>query len=214
MPTFGDLRTRLREDVLAENDTGFYSDADLLEFLSEASIEIASLGGFPATTSTSAVASGTLSVTAPSDISFIGPRNGVSFASLPLRYKDFSVIQLHQGHDGQTRYYNYDPRLSTTIELAPATHEAGSLVVKYVQDLSNVTYSAGDTPWNGTLENWNDTIVYFAGVKAYERGYEYDKAQYWKQRLQDRLQSFAYYLDNDSVLNVVSMVNNVPAEGR
>jgi len=52
------------------------------------------------------------------------------------------------------------------------------------------------------LSDWHDAIVYLAGVKAFEKGFEYDKSQYWNQRLNLRLQPLAIYLGNDNVLNV------------
>lgn len=207
MPTFSTLRTRLREDVLAESDTSFYSDADLLDFLSEASVEIASLGGFPTVTSSSVVVSGSTTASAPTNLGNIEFQE-VTFGDYTLEDTDARTIRLYQGIGGQTRYYNFDPRGGGDISLAPATHVGGTLSVTYVEDLTNYTYSASDTPWNGVLEDWNDAIVYLAGVKAFERGFEYDKAQYWQARLERRLQPLAIYLDNNNVLNVATRVES------
>lgn len=201
MATFSELRTRLRNDVLVESDTGFFSDADLLDFLVEASVEIASLGGFPTATSSSAVASGAVTVAAPSDVSIIELRE-VTFNNLPLELTDAKNVRLYQEIGGIPRYYRYDPRAGGSIDLSPAANASGTLVIDYVQDLSSVTYSGGDEPWGGVLSDWHDAIVYFAGVKAFEKGFEYDKSQYWNQRLNLRLQPLAIYLGNDNVLNV------------
>lgn len=202
MATFGTLRTRLRNDVLAETDTNFYSDADLLNFLVEASIELSALGGFPVATSQSTLLSSATTITAPSDINYVVSNYGVVVNNFPLREKDWQVVQLFKNNPGQTRYYNYDSRKGGAIEIAPATSSSVTAVVRYVQDLSGNSYSASDTPWNGVLSNWQDCIVYLAGVKAFERSLEYDKAQYWKQRLLERLQSFSAYLEDDSILSL------------
>jgi len=205
MPTFTTLRTRLRDDVLAESDTSFFSDADLLSFLSEASVEIASMGGFPTVSSASAVASGATTVTAPTDLSNIEFQE-VTFGNYTLEKADGRTVNLYQGIGGQTRYYDYDPRGGGSISLAPAAHTSATLTITYVDDLSQDTYSASDTPWNGELADWHDAIVYAAGVKAFERSGEYDRAEYWNQRLQRRLQPLAIYLDNSNVLNVATRV--------
>ena len=211
MPTFSTLRTRLRNDVLAESDTSFFSDADLLTFLSEASVEIASMGGFPTATSASSVSSGATTVTAPTDISNIEFQE-VTFDNYTLDKVDGRTVKLYQGIGGQTRYYDYDARAGGSIHLAPAAHTSGTLTVSYVDDLSGDSYSASDTPWNGELADWHDAIVYAAGVKAFERSGEYDRAEYWGARLQRRLEPLAIYLDNKNVLNV--MIRREPERER
>lgn len=192
---------------MAESDTSFFSDADLLTYLSEASIEIASLGGFPLATSATAVASGATTVTAPSDLSNIEFRE-VSFADFELEPVDLRTVKLYQGIGGSTRYYHFDPRRGGSVELAPAAHVSGTITIEYVQDLTGNTYSASDTPWGGNLPDWHDAIVYQAGVKAFEASQEYDKAQYWQQRLERRLQPLAIYLDNSNVLNVTTRMES------
>lgn len=202
MPTFGTLRTRLRNDVLAESDTGFYSDADLLTFLSEASVEIASMGGFPVVSSASSIASGSTTVTAPASLSTVDFRQ-VTFDNLTLEEADAKTVRLYQGIGGLTRYYSFDEREGGDISISPAAHKAGSFVVDYVKDLSGESYSASDTPWDGLMDDWHDSIVYWAGVKAFERSMEYDKSQYWLQRFERRLQSLAVFLQNNNLLNLV-----------
>lgn len=203
MATFTTLRTRLREDVLSEDDTSFFSDDDLLTFLAEASRELASMGGFPVSVSTSSLSSGSTNVSVPSDIGNVEFRE-VSFANYALDAADARTIRLYQGIGGQTRYYLYDPRQGGSMSIAPAAHTSGSLVLEYVQDLEGTSYSASDTPWGGQLEEWQDAIVYLAGVKAFERSMEYERAEYWRQRLERRLQSMAVYLKNQNLLNVLT----------
>lgn len=212
MPTFGTLRTRLRNDVLAESDTSFYSDADLLSFLSEASVEIASMGGFPSLSSASSIASGSTTVTAPASLSAVEFKQ-VTFDGLVLDEADSKTVRLYQGIGGLTRYYSFDERAGGSIHIAPAAHKAGSFVVDYVKDLSAESYSASDTPWDGLLDDWHDSIVYWAGVKAFERGMEYDKAQYWSQRFDRRMQALAVFLQNDNLLNLVGGGGNPNAGG-
>lgn len=201
MATFGELRTRLRNDILVEADTGFYSDADLLNLLVESSIEIAGMGGFPTEETSISVASGSTVAVLPSDLSNVELRE-VTFNNFQLEFADTRKIRLYQGIGGATRYYHYSPRAEGSLDLAPAAHVSGSVVLDYVQDLSGVSYTSGDEPWGGVLPEWHDTILYMAGVKAFEKGFEYDKAQYWLQRLQLRLQPLAIYLGNENVLNV------------
>lgn len=202
MPTFGVLRTRLRNDVLSEANITLYSEQDLLTFLTEASVEIASLGGFPVVSSASSIASGSTTVTAPASLSTVDFKQ-VTFDNLTLDEADARTVRLYQGIGGLTRYYSFDEREGGNIALAPAAHKAGSFVVDYVKDLSGESYSAGDVPWDGLLDDWHDSIVYWAGVKAFERSMEYDKAQYWSQRFDRRIQSLAVFLQNDNLLNLV-----------
>ena len=207
MATFSDLQSRLRDDILAESDTSFYSDADLLAFLTEASVEIAGMGGFPTASSASAVASAATSVTAPTDLSNIEFRE-VAFNNYQLEHADMKTVRLYRGIGGQTRYYDYSPREGGSIELSPAAHTSGTLYIEYVQDLSSTSYTGGDEVWGGTLPDWHDAVLYLAGIKAYERGYEYEKAQYWMQRLERRLQPLAIYLDNNNVLNIATRMES------
>lgn len=209
MPTFSTLRTRLRDDVLAESDTSFFSDADLLDFLVQANEEIASMGGFPVVQTTSSLSSGS------SGTSFTGaPLSNVEFREVTfdgfqLEPADDRTISLYRSIGGLTRYYHFSPRGpgGTTVSIAPAAHKSGTLTINYVKDLTSESYSASDSPWDGLMDDWHDCIVYLAGVKAFERSGEYDRAQYWMQRLQRRLEPLAIYLDNNNVLNVVTSVN-------
>lgn len=204
MATFGELRSRLRDDVLAESDTSFFTDADLLDFLVEASVEIASLGGFPVVTSSASVASGATSFAVPADVSNVEFRE-VSFGSFQLEPADARTVALYQGIGGLTRYYNYDPREGgTTVDIAPAASSSGSVVVSYVKSLAGESYLASDEPWDGTLADWHDTIVFWAGTKAFERSFEYDKSEYYRNKVDRRLQSLAVYLQNENLLNLTT----------
>lgn len=212
MATFGELRSRLRDDVLVESDSSFFTDADLLDFLVEASVEIASLGGFPTSTSASVVASGATSFTAPSDVSNIEFRE-VSFEGLQLQPSDARTVRLYQGIGGLTRYYNFDVRAGGSVDIAPAAHTSGTVTVNYVKSLANVSYTASDEPWDGLLDDWHDAIVYWAGVKAFERSMELDKSEYWRGRTERRLQPLAIYLQNENLLNVTVQGGVRVAEG-
>ena len=202
MPTFGVLRTRLRNDVLSEADITLYSEEDLLTFLAEASVEIASVGGFPVVSSASNIASGSTTVTATASLSNVEFKQ-VTFNSLPLDEVDAKTVRLYQGIGGLTRYYSFDGRQGGNIDIAPAANKAGSFVVDYVKDLSGESYSASDLPWDGLLDDWHDSIIYWAAVKAFERSLDYDRAQYWSQKFDRRAQSLAVFLQNDNLLNLV-----------
>lgn len=204
MATFGELRTRLRDDVLVESDTSFFSDVDLLDFLVEASVEIASLGGFPVVTSSASVASGATTFSLPADVSNIEFRE-VSFGPFQLEATDARTVQLYQGIGGLTRYYEYDPREGgTTVNIAPAASSSGSVVVSYVKSLEGESYTDSDEPWDGVLADWHDTIVYWAGTKAFERSMEYDKSEYYRAKTDRRLQSLAIFLQNQNLLNLTT----------
>ena len=203
MATFGELRTRLRNDVLVESDTSFFSDADLLGFLVEASVEIAGLGGFPSSSSASVVASGASSFPAPSDISNVEFRE-VTFDGLQLQPSDSRTVRLYQNIGGTTRYYRFDPRSGGDVDIAPSAHASGTITVDYVKNLADESYTESDEPWDGLLPDWHDAIVYWAGVKAFERSMELDKSEYWRARTDRRLQPLAIYLQNENLLDLTT----------
>lgn len=207
MATYGDLRTRLRNDILSESDTSFYSDADLLNFLLEASSEIASLGGFPVNDYSVNIAADTTSVGVPSDLVNVEFRE-VTFKNMQLESVPLRTIRLYQEIDGLTRYYHYDPRGGGDLFLAPAAHAAGRLDISYIENVAASNYDASSEVWGGVLPDWHDAVLYLAAVKAFERGFEYDKAQYWEGRLQRRLQPLSIYLDNNNVMNVASRMES------
>lgn len=207
MATYGELRTRLRDDVLSESDTTFYSDADLLNFLLEASVEIASLGGFPVNDYSVNIAEDDSSVSMPADLVNVEFRE-VTFKNMQLESAPLRTVRMYQEIDGLTRYYHYDPRSGGSLFLGPAAHAAGALEISYVENVAASGYGASSDVWGGVLPEWHDAVLYLAAVKAFERGFEYDKAQYWEGRLQRRLQPLSIYLDNNNVLNVASRLES------
>lgn len=200
MATFSELRTDLRDEILVEDDTGFYSDSGLLDYLVDASIELAAAGAFPTAVSTSTLSSGSGSLSAPSDILRVDAINAGGFDVSPA---SVSEVRLYQKIDGEPRYYYWDEKRGGSVLFGPQAGSSTSVTIEYVKDLTDTSYSASDTPWDGQMPQFHDVIKYYAAVKAFEQGFEYEKSQYWQQRFQSRLQAFSAFLGNASILELV-----------
>jgi hypothetical protein len=195
--TFGEARTILRNDVLAEASTDYYSDADLLGFLKRAAKELALTFGFPREISTVSLISGQSSFTLPADAANIDLQE-VVYDGFSLALAPYRVIanMVGQSSLGQPRFYNFDPkRASSTVRIAPAATRAASITFEYIQeyDVNSVTDS---TPvWGGLFPAYHELVVFRAAVKAFDASLETERAAYWLEREQRMSQEFSLFLN-------------------
>ena len=215
--TFSDLRTDLRLEILQESDTSFFSDAQLLSFLIDASVEIAGAASIPEGTSSSAVALSASTIGIPTSTSAI---KSVTISGLQLSPASFSEVKVYQAMTGIPRYFNWNPARAGVIQIAPPMDQAGTASIEYVKDISGVTYTGGAQPWGGVLQEWTDLIKYYAGVKAFEMSMEYtgqkstyqlepsgDKSVYWMTRFRQRLVEFGGFLGNNDIVKQLLVEN-------
>jgi len=197
--TFGDARVVLRNDVLAEESTDYFSDASLLGYLQRSAKELAMNFGFPTALGSVSVAKDDFTFDLPSDAANVD-LNEVSFDGFALRLAPRRTIlgAVNQKSLGLPRYYNWDPKRGGQVAFAPQAPRAGVVSFEYVRE-----YTPGGAEqeiWNGLFPAYHELVVFRAGVKAFDASLEVDRAQYWLQREQARMQEFSAFL-NETPLN-------------
>lgn len=209
--TFGEAQTSLRNDVLAEASTDYYSDADLFGFLKQAAQEIALDFGFPTAVSTASVVTDASSFSLPADSANVD-LNEVSFDGFRLLLQPYATVQaaVDQTSIGVPRYYNFDPKRGGVVFFAPKAPRNGVIKFEYVQnyDVSGVT--TGSVIWDGLFVPFHNLVVFSAGVKAFDASLEQERAGYWLQRYQARSQEFAAFL-NKTPLNKLVVEEVAPS---
>jgi hypothetical protein len=199
--TYLQLRNLLRNDLLAESSTSYWSDDDLLNYLRRSAFEIAREYAFPTVVAFVSVPSGATSFTLPQGASII-QLNEVSFSGFKLTAAPLSVISEYQAVSALQfpRYYNMDPkRLSLDVYIAPPTHKAGVITLEYVAVDDSLNAVLGDEPWDGLFKGFHELVAYRAAVRAFEASLEDDRAQYMIQRSQGLMQAFALFLGKSDV---------------
>lgn len=195
--TFAEARNVLRQDILAEASTAFYSDAALLSYLTRAAQELAYVFGFPTQVDTVTVAAGDSTFDLPEDAANLD-LNEVAYDGFVLALVPYRVIAqyVNQIMTGLPRYYNYDPkRADKTVYFAPAAPRESDIAFEYI-----VAYEIPDEPedeavWDGLFVAYHDLVVFRAAVKAFDASLETERAAYWLQREQQRAQEFALFLN-------------------
>ena len=194
--TFGEARTILRNDVLAEASQNYYPDADLLAFLVRAASELAAAFGFPTAIGTTAVIAGDTSFTLPAGALNVDLHE-VSYDGFALELAPYRTIALYvsQPSVGQPRFYNFDSkRGNLTVYIAPAAPRNGNVVYEYVQTYDVSAVVAADDVWDGLFPAYHELVIFRAGVKAFDASLEVERAGYWLQREQQRSQEFSAFL--------------------
>lgn len=197
--TFGEARTILRNDVLAEASTDYFTEADLLDYLQRASKEIAMGFGFPTALASVNVNENDFTFNLPSDAANID-LNEVSFDGFALSLAPRRTIlrSVQQTNLGLPRYYNWDPKRGGQVAFAPKAPRNAVVSFEYVQEYTPGGESANI--WDGLFPAYHELVVYRAAVKAFEASMETDRSQYWMQREQGMAQEFTAFL-NETPLN-------------
>lgn len=195
--TFDEARTILRNDVLAEASTDYYSDEDLLGFLARSAKELAMAFGFPTGVDTVTLTAGDASFDLPDDAVNMD-LNEVSYEGFALSLVPYRTIlqYVDQSSVGQPRYYNFDPkRADLTVYIAPKAPRTADVGFEYVKEYDISTVAANDDVWGGLFPEYHELVIYRAGVKAFDASLESDKAGYWLQREQAKMQEFGAFLN-------------------
>lgn len=194
--TFAEARTILRNDVLAEASTDYYSDAVLLDYLARAAQELAAAFGFPTGVATVAVSANDASFTLPVDAANLDLNeiayDGFALALVPYR----TILQYRdQPSLGQPRYYNFDPKRGDfTVYLAPRAPRDADVHFEYIRQYG-LAVDPADEVWDGLFPEYHELVVYRAGVKAFDASLENERAGYWLQKEQAKMQEFAAALN-------------------
>jgi hypothetical protein len=196
---FSEALSILRNDVLAEASTDYYSDQDLLGFLGRAARELAMVFGFPTGVGTVTLSTDDASFSLPADAVNVD-LNEVSYDGFALALAPYRTIlqYVDQTSVGQPRYYNFDPkRGDLTVYIAPKAPRAGNIRFEYVRMYDSVVDVVSPTfeVWDSLFPEYHDLVIYRAAVKAFDASLEQEKAAYWLQKEQARSQEFAMFLN-------------------
>lgn len=197
--TFGEARDVLRNDVLAEASTDYFTDQDLLTFVQRSSKELALNFGFPTALASVTVAAGASSFTLPADAENVD-LNEVTYDGFGLRLAPQRTVlhALDQSSLGLPRYYNWESKRGGSVTFAPKAPRQATISFEYVKKYT--PGGDGSEIWGGLFPAFHDLVVYRSGVKAFDASLEIDRSQYWMQREQARMQELSLFL-NETPMN-------------
>lgn len=193
--TYGDARDRLRQDILAEESTAYYSDEDLLSYLQASAREIAKAQQFPTELLTAAIDAGDVSFALPAGANTLVV-NEVALGGWDLQLAPLATILQYraQGDVGNPRYYNFDPRrLGGEVQFAPPAMRESTASFEVVRE-----YEPGDAEadvWAGQFPAWHEIVVYRAAARAFDASLEQERAVYYQERYNAMMQEFSVYLE-------------------
>lgn len=195
--TFQQARDILRNDILAEVSTDYFTDADLFAYLKRASQELAYMFGFPRAIVNTTLSNGDISFTLPSDAANIDVQeiafDGFTLSLAPYRGIAHLVNQLSVG---QPRFYNYDVKRSDmTVYVAPRPTRSGVLTYEYIREYNPDSLLLTDPIWEGLFPAFHELVIYRAAIKAFDASLESERSGFWIQREQKLSQEFSLFLN-------------------
>lgn len=199
--TFGEARDILRNDVLAEASTDYYSEPALLEWLKRSARELAFTFAFPTAVASVAVLANATSFALPGDAANV-ELGEVAYSGFGLALAPYQQVLQYQARasTGAPRFYNYDPKRPGGLAyIAPPAPAAGLVSFEYVQAYDTTALTATDPIWGGLFPAFHELVVYRAAVKAFDASLENERAGYWKQREQALAQEFSAFLNETPV---------------
>jgi hypothetical protein len=195
--TFGEARAILRNDVLAEASTDYYSDDSLLQFLLRAAKELALAYGFPVAASSVTVSNNATSFSLPNDAANVRP-HAVSFNGFGLRLAPYALVLelVDQASVGAPRYYAHDPKRGNLVFIAPkAPAGGGNIFFEYVRHYDITGLGTGSTIWGGLFPAFHELVVYSAAARAFDASLESERAAYYGKRAAEMGAIFAVTLN-------------------
>ena len=193
--TFGELRTILRNDMLAESSTDYFSDSELLDFLTRSAKEIAGALELFRGVDSITVASGATSAIVSADYVTM---NQVLIGGYRLEAGDAGdVIEARSlAATSWPRYYMEDRRSdsNTTLLFGPAAPETATLTYQFVDNYDVSAATTATAVWSGQWDEFHELVALRAAVKAYRASLEHDLAQAYEQAYQMQLAEFASVL--------------------
>lgn len=182
MDTFSDLLSVVKNEVLAETTGDTVSDAELLRVLHNASVQIASLLGFPVRSATVPLAVGATGFSLP--VGAVAVRvNQVFVGEAELRAAPLAEVVRRSSFTGSLpTVYHYDPRVvDGEVRFAPALTVAGTAVVLFTQRLAGFSAATIATrmPWDGAFPMWRWVIPLLAGDLLWRMLGDLERADYF-----------------------------------
>ncbi len=200
--TYEDARTRLRQDILAEESTAFFSDDDLLSYLQASAREIAKGQQFPTELVTVSVDAGDVSFSIPAGANTLVV-NEIAIGGWELQIAPLGTILQYraQADVGNPRYYNFDPRrLGAEVQFAPPAMRDANASLEIVREYE--PGAVGDDIWDGQFPAWHELVVYRAAARAFDASLEQERAVYYQERYSALMQEFSVYLERFRVSQV------------
>lgn len=207
--TFGQARTILRNDMLAELSTEFYGEEELLRYLLESARELAQAHQFPTTLNTVAVLEGDTTFTPVAGSATLSI-NEAAFNGFELKLTPLAtVLQYRELLEGvrriapNPRYYSFDPRRGGDVEFAPPAPRAGTITYEAVTEYETSLLGSDDDIWGGLFPSWHYLVIHRAAAKAFDASMEQERASYHLQRMMAMQQEFSAYLKRTPLADVV-----------
>ncbi len=210
MATIATVASDLRNRILAESDTAFYSTSTLEDMVLDASREVAGALRFPTNTVTGTLTAGstTLTFSWATDIESLSV-NGVSVErvsrGLVESLKTLPSSAFVRGFYADARGLGSNTSTpDLDVVLAPSLTSNGSYVALVVEDPYKLTAVPNTTEiWKGLFPQFHDLAALRAAVKAFQQGFEFDNAQFYLGRYKDMLNDLASYVGVRVVSNDV-----------
>jgi aryl carrier-like protein len=207
--TFGEARTILRNDILAELSTNYFQEEELLRYLLDSARELALAHQFPTDISAEAVAQDATAFTPTAGESTISI-NEMAFDGFEMKLVPLATVLQYRGlREGvrrirtNPRYYSWDTRRGGNVEFAPAAPRAGTITYEAVVEYDTTGLGADDDMWDGQYAAFHYLIVYRAAAKAFEASLEQERASYYLQRMMALQQEFSVYLKQTPLASLV-----------
>ena len=194
--TFADLLVTFKREVLADLDVSdLFSDAELFDFLWNASVEIAAVFGFPQDTDVFV-----LPVTGEVDLSSAGvfavQVGQVVADGGVLRESSLSgVLNARRRGVGLPSLYYFNVRDPGVLRVGPVPAGVSSVIVEFTRGLGVKPGSVGLVePWEGLFSSFHYLIPLLAGDRAWRAQGDAESGLYFWERFRAAALSFASLL--------------------
>lgn len=194
---FDALQGILAREVLGDRSEDVWSIADdQLPMLYNASVEIASVLGFPQEVATGSLDEDDEEISAPSDI-LASQINQVIVGDYNLKLVSYAEVlaeRSRRGDSGPPTKYNYDPRRAGDILIAPASPGDLTYFVEYTKELDTSGYSGSTEPWDELFPQFHWLIPIRAGVNAWRSVQDFERARFFLEEYSMGVAAFASFL--------------------
>jgi len=198
--TFDELVTLVRREIIVDEYDDAYTDADLLDVLWRANVETAAAFDLPRAIASVAVPAGATSVTPPSGCRVV---HSVTIDGDDLRSVDVSyMLRVTPGASRPARYFNYDPRRTDALRIAPASL-GGTAWIEYTRRLVRPPALGDAEAWDGLLPEFHPVVAYRAAAILYQMEERQEESQYWMGEYQNRSSELAAFLGRTDVANLI-----------
>ena len=194
---FDALQDILAREVLGDRSEDVWSIAnDQLPMLYNASVEIASVLGFPQSVDTGTLTAGDETIAAPTGMlsSQINQLIIGGYNAKAVSYVEVLAERARRGASGAPTKYNYDPRRGTAIQIGPAASGAWDYYLEYTEELDTSAYSGSTDPWDGLFPQFHWLIPVRAGVNAWRSVQDFERARFFLDEYSLGVAAFAAFL--------------------